>query len=101
MPNSRQLFAQRVDLLLRDRIGDRQTAVAGWHVVVGGGDGLFRPADATPGQAQTFERLRAGHLVDEVQIDVQDRLSTCFGENDVFVPDFFKQRAEHGGRSEW
>ena len=46
---------------------------------------------------QAFERLRTGHFVDEVQVDIQNRLSTSFVEHDMLVPDFFKQCAGFGG----
>ena len=35
-----------------------------------GGDRQIRSADAAAGEPQPVERLRAGHLVDEVQVDV-------------------------------
>ena len=65
---------QGVDLLLGDRIGDRQAAIGRRHVVVGRGHGQLGPADLAAGQPQALERLGAGHFVDQVQIDVQDRL---------------------------
>ena len=86
------VVAQRVDLLLRDRIGDRQAAIGRGHVVVGRGDGQFRPAHFAAGQAQAFERLGAGHFVDQVQVDVEERLLARLGMHDVCIPDFFEHR---------
>ena len=63
--------AQRLDLLGRDLVGDRLVDVGRRDVVVLGGDGQLGPADAPPGQAQPLERLRAGDLVDEVEVDVE------------------------------
>ena len=65
------VLAQHLDLAGRDRIGDRLVDVGSRHVVVLGGDGEVGPAHRPSGQPQTVERLRAGDLVDEVQIDVQ------------------------------
>ena len=71
MPNSAVLLAQRVDLLGRDLVGDRAVDVGGRDVVILGGDRQLGAANAPTGQAQPLERLRAGHLVDEVQVDVE------------------------------
>ena len=90
------VLPQGVDLLLGDRIGDRQAAVGGRHVVVGGGHGPLRPPHLAAGKPQPLEGLGAGHLVDQVQIDVQDRLLALLGMDDVIVPDFLEHRP--GGR---
>ena len=92
MPNCRQFVPQRVDLLLRDRIGDRQPAIGRRHVVVGRGHGQLGPADFAAGQPQALERLGAGHFVHQVQVDVQDRLLAGLGVHDVGVPDLVEHR---------
>ena len=61
---------QRLDLGARDGIGDRLVDVDRRHVVVLGGDREIRSAHRASGQPQPVEGLRAGDLVDEVQIDV-------------------------------
>ena len=61
---------QRLDLGARDGVGDRLVDVDRRHVVVLGGDGQIGPAHRAPGEPQPVERLRAGDLVHEVQIDV-------------------------------
>ena len=68
-----ELFAiasQRFDLSARYGIGDRLVDVDRRHVVVLGGDGQVRSPNTAAGEPKPVERLRAGHLVDEVQIDV-------------------------------
>ena len=65
------VLAQHLDLAGRDRVGDRLVDVGGRHVVVLGGDGEVGPADRPTGEAQAVERLRAGDLVHEVQVDVE------------------------------
>ena len=40
--------------------------------MVGHRDGQVRPAQLATGEAQPLEGLRAGHLVQEVAVDVED-----------------------------
>ena len=86
------VLPQGVDLLLGDRVGDRQAAVGGGHVVVDRGHGPLGPPDLAAGQPQPLEGLGAGHFVDQVQVDVQDRLLAFFGMDDVVVPDLLEHR---------
>jgi hypothetical protein len=69
------------------RIGGRR-----WRGMIQRGQHL---AGATHGQAalaQFGERLRRGHLVDQVQVDVKrGRGGGGFGDDFVCVPDFFEQ----------
>ena len=91
------VVAERVDLLLRDRIGDRKPPVGRGDVVVGCGEGGIRPPHAAAGQSQPLEGLRAGHFVDEVPVDVEQRQFAGRGADDVGVPDLVEQRAGRGG----
>ncbi len=84
--------AQGVDLLFGNRIGDRQAAIGRRHVVVGRGNGQLGPTNPAASQPQSFEGLGAGHFVDQMQVDVQDRLLAGFGLDNVGVPDFFEHR---------
>ncbi len=70
-PNSAQLLAQRVDLGPRHRVGDGLVDVERGHVVVLDRQRQVGPAHRAAGLAQPVERLRARHLVDEVEVDVQ------------------------------
>ena len=68
-----ELFAvasKRFDLGARDGIGDRLVDVDRRHVVVLGGDGQVGSPDPAAGKPQPVECLRAGHLVNEVKVDV-------------------------------
>ena len=65
------VLAQHLDLAGRDRVGDRLVDVGRGDVVVLGGDREVGAADRAAGEAQAVERLRAGDLVDEVEVDVQ------------------------------
>ena len=51
----------------------RQPVGRGRHVVVWHRESAFRAAYFAPRQSQTFKGLRAGDLVDQVAIDVDDR----------------------------
>ncbi len=90
------VLAQGLDLGGRDRVGDRQQRVDGRDVVVLGGDGQIRAADGPAGQPQRLERLRAGHLVDEMQVDVEQVGFVVGTPDDVGVPDLPRECAPHG-----
>ncbi len=72
-PNA-ELFAvvsKRIHLLLRDRVSDGQTAIAGWNVMIRRRDGAFWPANLAIGQPKPFKRLSARNFMNEMQIDVE------------------------------
>ncbi len=85
--------AERVDLLLRDRIQNRQAAIGGRNVVVDGRERPLRPANFAAREAQSLKRLRARHFMHQVQIDIENRLPARLFEHDMIVPDILKQRA--------
>src|SRR3954454_9283234 len=87
------VLSQRLDLLAADRIFDR--AVGGGDVVVLGGDGEVRTSYDAVGLTQAVERLGAGDLVDQVQVDVEQVGLVVGGAYDVRVPDLFRQSATH------
>ena len=82
----------RVDLLGRDRVGDRLVDVGRRDVVVLGRHGELGAAHGAPTQAQAVEGLRAGDLVDEVEVDVQQVRFAGRGVHQVAVPDLLRQR---------
>ena len=73
------VFAQRVDLLLRNHIQNWQRAVGRGDVMIGRGDGQFWSPHLASRESQTLEGLGAGDLVDQVSVDVQDGLLPLFG----------------------
>ena len=93
------VFAQRLDLRIGDLVDDDETVLHGGcgNVVVDGRDVACGIAERAAGKAQALEGLRAGDLVDELEIDVEDRGLACGFGDDVIIPDFF----EHGARREW
>ncbi len=92
------IATQRLDLGARHRVGDRFVDVDRRHVVVLGGDGQVGPTDRAAMEPETVERLWAGHLMHEMQVDVDEiglarvAVAGTVG-NDVVVPHFFCQRA--------
>ena len=84
---------QRLDLPARQRVADVEL-VLGRHVVVDRGERQVGPADPAPGQPQAVERLRAGHLVDQVPVDVEER-RLVRRRDDVAIPDLLEQCLGH------
>jgi hypothetical protein len=62
----------------------------GRRVVIGRRERAVGAAQRTRGHAQAVERLRAGHLVDEMQVDVEQAVSHL-----VRLPDLVEQRLWH------
>ena len=83
---------QRLDLPARHRICDACFTRLGRHVVVGGGEHRAGAPGLQLIQAQAVESLRAGHLVDEVKVDVQQRLAVVGIEHGMACPEFFEKR---------
>ena len=70
----RAVALERFDLHARELVLDARGhgRAVGGRVVVGGGERAIGPAHGAPGQAQPVEGLRAGDLVHEVQVDVEE-----------------------------
>ena len=90
------VVVERVDLQLRDRVGDAVRAVGGGHVVVGHGQIRADAPHRALGQLQTFERLRAGHFVQQVTVDVKNGRAVVLGVDNVRVPQFVVESLCHG-----
>ena len=85
---------ERLDLGRRERVGDAGLAPDRGHVVVDRRERAVRPAHPPARQPQPVEGLRRGHLVDEVQVDEQDRRpGRVGGAHLVGVPDLLEERA--------
>ena len=93
------VLGQRLDLDAAFLVLDAELAVRrGRHVVVDDGQRLFRMPDLAAGQAQAFEGLRAGHLVDEMAVDVEQAGAVVLAVDDVVVEDLVVEgaRCAHG-----
>ncbi len=89
------VLAQRVDLRGGDLVRDDEAIVCGscGHVVIDGGDVTVGAAEFAACHANAVEGLRGGDLVDELEIDVEDRrLAGGFGD-DVILPHLLKHGA--------
>lgn len=91
----RAVLAQGLQLGARDRVGDRLVDVEGRGVVVLGGDGEVEAAHPAPGLAQPVEGLRAGHLVQQVQIDEEKVGLALRAPDDMVVPDLLRECPTH------
>ena len=85
------VLAQRGDLRGGDLVDDMQPAFNGGRdVVIHRGDGAVGPAHLAAGQAKALESLRGRDLVDQLQVDVEQR-GLAFGlDDDVLLPDLFE-----------
>ena len=69
----------------------------GRDVMVGDGDGQVGATQLAAGQPQALEGLRAGHLVQEVAVDVEDAGAVGKSLDDVAVPDLVEKGAWPAG----
>ena len=90
------VLLQRLDLDPRLLLGDALRAVGGRHVVVGHRERRVRPAHRPAGLAQALEGLRAGHLVHQMAVDVEQAGAVLLPLDQVGVPDLVEQRSALG-----
>ncbi len=92
-PPPGDVLAKRLQLqpgfLVLHRV-DAERLAFGGDVVVGDGERPVRAAHLAARVAKPREGLRRGHLVDQVQVDVEDRLLAVLAD-DVGVPDLVVQ----------
>ena len=77
-------------------IGIGLGAIGGRDVVVDHGQRLLRRAHLAPGGAQAFERLRRGHLMDQMAVDIEQAGAVFGFVNQMVVPDLVVQRGRLG-----
>ncbi len=99
---------QRLQLQPRLRIGHGVHALGlalGGHIVVGDGEGQVRPPHGPVRRAQAGEGLRRGHLVDQVQIHIEDGLAIGVLGDHMGVPDLVIEglagHGRHVGEGGW
>ncbi len=90
------VLGQRLDLDAAFRIGDAVRAVGGRHVVIDDGERLFGMADLATGQSQALEGLRAGHLVNQMAVDIEKAGTVVLTVDQVVVEDFVVEGAWSG-----
>ncbi len=107
----RAVLPQRLDLGAGHRVGEwaARAVEGGWgggrdagtgdpggrHVVVFGGDGQVGAPHLAAGRPQPVERLRAGHLVQQVKVDIEQVGLALRAAHHVGVPDFLGERTAH------
>ena len=93
-----ELVAVRLKLLhlcRRHLVGDRQVAWCGWDGVVGGSDCFIWATHRQAARPETGERLRAGHLVDQVQVDREDGGRPLVLAHHMLIPDLLDDCLRH------
>ena len=93
MPNSAQFASSWLIWAAAMRVEHRQVPRRRRGRVVRGRDGLARVTDLEASRAEPREGLRAGHLVDEVEVDGQDGGRARVLGDDVVGPDLVDDRA--------
>jgi hypothetical protein len=89
---------ERIDLQLGDRIGNAVAAIRGGDVVVRHRQVRADTPHRALSQFQAFERLRAGHFVQQVAVDIKNRRTVFFRVDHVCVPQFVVESLCHGMR---
>ena len=89
---------QRLDLLGRHLVGDRAVDVGGRDVVVLGRDGEIGAADGSSREPEAVERLRARHLVHEMEVDVEQIGLPGGAVDDVALPQLLRECLGSVGR---
>ncbi|MBG9887278.1 hypothetical protein ABE10_12215, partial [Bacillus toyonensis] len=92
-PVLRGVATQRLDLRAAGEIRDRLVDVERRGVVVFGRDRQVQAAQGPPLGPQPVERLRTRHLVQEVEVDVDEiGLAVLSFDDEVVVPDLLGER---------
>jgi hypothetical protein len=88
------VLAQRRDLPGCDLIDDVEAfRQRSRDVVIDGGNAAVWAANFAAGESQSFEGLRRGHFVQQLEIDIeQGRFALGLGD-DVLLPYFFEERS--------
>ncbi len=82
---------ERGEHVLRHHVDERPAHIARRHDVIDGRDRAFRILHPPAPRPKHVERLRAGHLVDEMKTDEQLRLAVGQLADGVGVPDFLEE----------
>ncbi len=89
------VLAEGLQLGAGDGVRDRLVDVEGRGVVVLGGDGEVEAPHLPAVLAEAVEGLRAGHLVQQVQIDEEEVGLALGAPDDVVVPDLLRECPTH------
>ena len=81
------ILAQGLDLQARHRVGNAVLAAGGGHVVVDHRQIGIEPPRLPVRLLQPLEGLRAGHLVQQVAVDVEQAAAIGLVADDVCIPE--------------
>ena len=84
---------ERLNLHTRYGIKNRREARCGWRVVIRHRDHAGLAPRLATGQLQPLKRLRAGHFMHQMAVDVEQRRAVVLGANDVCVEELVVERA--------
>ena len=86
---------QGLDLNARFRVVDAARTVGGRHVVVADRQGGLGPPHPAPGRLEPLEGLGAGHFVDQMAVDIEERGAVVLDVDQMAVPDLVEQGPRH------
>ena len=86
---------QRIDLDFRFRIVHAFGAVQCRHIVIGDRQRRLGTTNAASGGAQAFESLRAGHLMNQMPVDIEDACSVVLHVDQMALPNLIEKRLGH------
>ena len=90
------VLGEGLDLDAAFLLGDAARAVGGGNIVVDHGQGLLGMAHLAAGHAQALEGLRAGHLMHEMAVDIEQAGAILGLVDEMVVPDLVIERARLG-----
>src|ERR1700691_3528991 len=85
----RTVLVESLELAPRDRVFDRGREGGRGDIVVGRRQREVGAANAATVQAQAVKGLGTGHLVDEVEVDIEECRLALRSDDDVVLPYFF------------
>ena len=89
------IAAERLDLSAADRVGDRPIYVDGGSVVILGCQRKIVTPELTIGDPEALEGLRAGDLMAQMQVDVEQVGFSGARTHHMVVPELLAQRFSH------
>jgi len=95
-PEEFHVLGQVGDLRLALGVGIFQPPVGGRHVVIDHAERLLRRAHLAAGKPQALEGLRAGHLMHQVPVDIDQAGAVRLLVDQMVVPDLVVERARLG-----
>ena len=87
---------QRFNLLTGNRVFDALFPMIGRRIVVSRRNNGGNPPRLAASQLEAFKSLRAGHFVNEVAVNIEERRAICFLMDNVVLPKLVVKGLRHG-----